>query len=237
MALTSITNIPAIMRANKWNNGAALMDKWFAGPPTVKPVYTTPDTTTIKMDAWVLTFARAKTIFDAMVREKVWMNDSAKPIFATRLRALGMFSPTIGRCFDISNKNVQDQHALHVNFRQVALGMMSTTLDDMEAALANFSIYVTPLAFDVTPESGKFRISLSQVGFHVMDSYDFEGDQDLGYWDESANEASAVFLLHGTDVTNATFRQWRTDNSKGGDFLVFSDVKKVTIAPPDSFLV
>ena len=90
MGLSSITKVPRIMRANKWFNGAALMDEWFAGPPTAKPAFTTPDRTTIKMDSWVVTFPRAKTVFDSMVRDKVWRSDTAKPVFASRLRSLGI---------------------------------------------------------------------------------------------------------------------------------------------------
>ena len=67
LGLSSITNIPKIMRARGWLDGAQLMEKWFAGPPT-KPAFTTPDTTTIKMNSWVLTFSRAKSVFDGLVR-------------------------------------------------------------------------------------------------------------------------------------------------------------------------
>lgn len=230
MGLTSITNIPAIMRAKKWLDGAALMDRWFAGPPATMPHYTTPDTTTIEMDSWVLAFPRAKTVYDIMVRDKVWKSDKAKTVFASRLATMGA---TGGGCFDLSSKSVPDQHDLHVNFKSVPDG----PLDDMEAALANFSIYVTPLIFDVTPQIGKLRVDLSKVGFHVMDSYDFNGHQVLGFWDETTNTVSTTPFWGGAEVDNGDFRDWRTANKKGGDFLVFSDVKEVNISPPDSFLV
>lgn len=163
MGLTSITNIPGIMRANKWFNGAKLMDEWFAGPSATMPAYTTPDTTTIKMDSWVLTFPRAKTVFDSMVRDKVWTSAAAKPVFASRLRALVM-GPGTNKCVDISGKSAVDQHPLHVNLKAVP-GV--TDFDDMEAALGNFSVYVVPLVFDVAPEVGKLRVTLYTVGFHV----------------------------------------------------------------------
>lgn len=38
-------------------------------------------------------------------------------------------------------------------------------------------------------------------------------------------------------VENKTFRDWRTKNGRGGDFLVFSDVKTITRTPPDVFVV
>lgn len=225
------------MRAKGWVDGAQLMEKWFAGPPTAKPAYTTPDLSTIKMDTWALTFPRAKTVFDGMVRDKIWSNEKAKPLMASRLRSLGLLG-AFGRCFDFSAKSVIDQHALHTNFRKVEFGMLDS-LDDMEAALANFAFYVVPLAGDVGPEVGRFRVKLSQVGVHIMDSYDFEGDQDLGYWDEVANTVSSTYIGsgNGVEVTNETFRNWRTANSKGGDFLVYSDVKVLNLNPPESFLL
>lgn len=237
MGLTSITNIPRTMRAKGWVDGAQLMDKWFAGPPTAKPAYTTPDLATIKMDGWALKFPRAKTVFDVMVKDKVWSNDKAKPLLATRLRAQGMLG-TLTKSFDFSVKSVPDQHALHTNFRTVEFGLLDS-LDDMEAALANFSFYAVPLVGDVGPETGRFRVRLSKVGIHIMDSYDFEGDQDLGYWDESTNNVSSSWFGSGdgVKVSNETFRNWRTANSKGGDFLVYSDVKVLTLNPPESFLV
>jgi hypothetical protein len=143
-----------------------------------------------------------------------------------------------GRCFDFSRKPVTDQHALHTNFRIVEFGLLDS-LDDMEAALANFAFYVVPLAGDVGPETGRFRVKLSQIGVHIMDSYDFEGDQDLGYWDEVTNNVSGSYIGSGdgVKVTNETFRNWRTANSKGGDFLVYSDVKVLNLNPPESFLI
>ena len=137
---------------------------------------------------------------------------------------------------ELKRKSVPELHDLHVNFRAVDTGMFAS-LDDMVAALGNFSFYVSPIAGEVGPESGRWRVKLLQVGFHIMDSFDFEGSQDLGYWDETTNEVSTHYTWSGTDVTNETFRNWRTTNGKGGDFLVYSDVKVVTLSPPDSFLI
>lgn len=233
MGLSSITKIPGIMRANKWFNGAALMDEWFAGPSAERPTYTTPDTSTIKMDTWVLIFPRAKTVFDTMVRDKVWMSAAAKPIFASRLRALGI-GPSTTKCMDISSKSALDQHPLHVNFKAVPTAV---SLDDMDAALGDYSIYVAPLSFDVAPEVGKLRVTLYSVGFHIWDSYDFKGHQILGWWDEITNTASGLPFPGGNETDNGNFRDWRTANGKGGDFQVYSDVKEVSISPPDSFVV
>jgi hypothetical protein len=40
-----------------------------------------------------------------------------------------------------------------------------------------------------------------------------------------------------TPVGNLAFREWRQRNSRGGDFLVFSDIKRVSLNPPDEFMI
>ena len=235
MGLTDLTNIPKIMRVNGWLDGAVLMEKWFTGPATAMPAYTSPDLSTIRMDKWALTFPRAKTVFDGMVADKLWSSEKAKrDVWPGLVHKLG-FSRG-GLSFDLSLKTVQEQHELHVNHKPVETGL-SFHLDDMVAALGNFSIYVAPLAGEIAPEGSRVRVKLTSVGFHIMDSYDFEGSQSLGYWDEATNTASAIYMWSGTSVGNDTFRDWRDKHKMGGDFKVFSDVKTVTLNPPDSFLV
>lgn len=236
MGLTTITAIPKIMRAKTWLNGATLMERWFTGASAVKPAYATPDLSTVQMDTWVLKFPRANAVFNAMISGKVWSNDQARPLMATRLTSLGLLPARGSICFDLSYKDVIEQHKLHVNFRQVSSSMWDP-LDDMVAALANFSIYVTPLSGEIVPEAGRARIKLTRLGFHIMDSYDFEGSQDLGYWDEKKNEVSTHFFIGGTPVGNDTFRKWRTDHGRGSDFQVYSDVKIVNLPTPDSVLL
>jgi hypothetical protein len=38
-------------------------------------------------------------------------------------------------------------------------------------------------------------------------------------------------------VYNSTYRDWRTANRRGGDFLAFSDVKRVPLSPPATFII
>jgi uncharacterized protein DUF6402 len=143
MGLTSITNIPRIMRVKGWLQGALLLEKWFAGPSATKPSYSAPDLTTIKMD-WALGFPRAKDVFDAMVTEKVWSRYADARI--EMAKSLGTLVTSAGGSFDLSSKSTPDLHALHNNHRPVS---NSWGLDGMDAALGEFSIYVSPLVFSV----------------------------------------------------------------------------------------
>ena len=197
---------------------------------------------------WVLLFPRARDVYDKMVDGKVWSNEKAIALTTDRLRKLGLIQPLATR-FNLSSRSVQDQHDLHVNYREVEYSYFH--LDDLTAALGNFSIYVTPLVGEVLPVIGGSVVKLHQVGFHVMDSYDFQGDQFLGTWDESTNSASFEEPVHYEGdpdweegdppwhgaVYNFSFRDWRTANRKGGDFLVYSDVQVLKRNPPDSFMI
>ena len=233
--LTSITNIPKIMRANAWSQGAMLMEKWFLGPPIAMPFYTIPDLTTIRID-WVLQFPRARKKYDEMLDDKVWANPAARPIVAKHLR------PFVGKKFDFSRYSQREIHDIHVNHSDVSSGFPS--LDGLVAALGNFSLYVSPISGSVvslSPNNSFVQIEINRVGFQVMDSYDFEGHQFIDEWDESTNDVSVVIPLletteHGaadsSRVYNSSFRNWRHENARGGDFKIFSDVKIVTLPSP-----
>jgi hypothetical protein len=179
---------------------------------------------------WLLGFTAPDFVFDLMNRQQVWSNDAAKKVMAERLRSRSLVN---GR-FDFSSENVVQQHLLHVNHREVSPG---PPLNDLLAALANFHLYVCPLVGEVRPDGTRLRVTLSKVGFHAHDSFDFEGNQDLGYWDETKNLAGYGQFPNSTFVENKTFREWRKVNYRGGDFEVYSDVKVVTLDPPDIFHV
>jgi hypothetical protein len=231
MPLSSITAVPKIMRARGWMQGAALLQEWFAGPSIAKPNYTRPDLTTIKMD-WILSFPRAKSVYDQMVSGRVWANDAAKPIVARRLREKNLSDVS----FDFSNVSQVSFHDIHVNTRSVD-GEYGG-FDGLTAALGNFSLYVSPISGDVSNADGRLAITIDKVGFQAVDSFDFDGDQYLGNWDENSNRVyNGSTKLGGVPVYNESFRKWRSSNMKGGDFMVFSDIKTLEVSPPVVFVV
>jgi hypothetical protein len=244
MALT-LTNIPVIMDSKGWNNGAKLMRTWFSRPATSYPSYGPPETSTIRMDAWVLKFPKAKLVYDRLVREKIWANPAAQAQLESVLQRKGFFDKpsNMSRSNRVGDLGlpVEIQDADHINFRSVTFDILGDPLDDMFAALANFNLRVVVSA-SVEPLDNtrsifdEYRVTIDEVGVYVADSYDFVGPQELGFWDDSDNSAGKS-PLSGTRVTNADFRAWRTANGKGGDFLVFSDGKRIRLAPPEIFII
>lgn len=236
MSLT-ITNIPAIMRSKKWFNGASLLDIWFSRPPAIAPKYGLSVTTTILMDHWVLTFPRARQVYDGLMRERIWANPAAQREIAEMLRRKGFLIPETSQSFGNLAQPVQLQDNDYINYRIVNFGLLD--LDDMSAALGNFAFRVVVAGGVTAAGSGRseYQVTITEVGVYIRDSFDFNGEQFLGYWDDSDNSVSMINPLSGTGVSNSDFRDWRSKNGKGGDFLVFSDIKRTTLNPPDTFVV
>lgn len=241
MSLT-LTNIPKIMDSKGWNNGAKLMRTWFSRSPSVCPSYGPADTSTIKMDAWVLKFPKAKVVYDKLVSEEIWANPAAQAQLEKRLQAKGFFDERSNFCkstkFGGLGLPFELQEVSYVNSRPVKFAAIDD-LDDMFAALANFNFRVVISAeIAPLPKTGSifddYRVTIDEVGIYVADSYDFEGDQELGFWDDASSSAGKS-PISGTRVTNESFRDWRTANGKGGDFLVFSDIKRIRLSRPETF--
>lgn len=237
-----LTNIPKIMRSKKWDNGAQLMERWFSSPPFIAPAYGPPDLGTIKME-WVLRFPRAKEVYDELVNERVWANKPAQLEIAKMLKRkkfLGS-NPVL---FGSTNQPLYDIDRDYIQRRSVDIGWFAE-LNDMTASLGNFTFHVVVAAGFVEPIGRQHQVTIYQVGVYVRDSYDFNDDPNeppgysdsLGVWDDEDNSVSKGNPWSGTEVHNSDFRNWRKDNRRGGDFLVFSDIKLITLNPPDKFTV
>jgi hypothetical protein len=233
MSLT-LTNIPAIMRAKSWGNGARLMEIWFSRPVAIAPAYGPPDTTTIRMDTWALTFPRARNVYDQLIRDRIWANPAGQVEVVRMLRRKGLLAA--GSSFGSLGLPVQSQDPDYVTQRVVPFDLMNDPLDDMSAALANFAFRVL-VAGSVAAGPGGVghRVTISEIGVYIRDTYDFNGFQPLGFWDDSTNRVEKGPFWGGVAVFNSDFRTWRTTNALGGDFLVYSDIKRVTLTTPDTF--
>lgn len=231
----AITAIPKIMRHRAWGNGARLMEIWFSRASAIHPSYGPPDLHTIRMSSWVLTFHRARAVYDQIMRERIWANSAAQREIAAMLRKRGLLSTAPqSRPFGNLTASVPTLDTDYVNQRIVSFNL--SDLDDMAAALGNFAFRIV-VAGGVAPipKSSRFKVTISEVGVYIRDSYDFDGSQFLGFWDDKDNSVSMTNPLSGTPVSNDDFRSWRTKTGKGGDFLVFSDLLRTRLPNPDSF--
>jgi Family of unknown function (DUF6402) len=234
------------LREQKLFAGAILMEEWLRAPAKIRPstIEQTPNNfgpplfNVIKMD-WVLGYSRAKTVYDTMQREKIWSNVAGKKQIATMLTSTGVTAAALagpGKPIPFGNldsANVMRIEDVYIQSRSCSNGLIQ---DDLAAALANFNFRVAVKGI-AAAKAGKIDVIVDEVGIYVKDSYDFINDgsfqlaclcydQPLGSWEEGVGK-----------VSNGTFNNWRTANNKGGDFLVYSDVKTSKINPKDSFSV
>jgi hypothetical protein len=214
-----LTAIPGEMEWNHWHEGAQLLETWFERPPAIAPNYSAPITNLIKMD-WVLQFARAKTVFDQIVKGRIWTNVASQQ----RLRELLRKLPPTASTFGNLTQPVTQIDDAWVNSRPVSSG--GVTPDGLTAALGGFQLQVAVAGKVSRLPGGVVSLTVEEVGIYVKDSFDFNGDQFLGVWG-----------YRDDPVNNLDFRQWRSAHNMGGDFQVFSDVKRLPVVPPDVVLV
>jgi len=237
--------IPGIMRRHSWLNGARLMDIWFSRSPNAVPQAGIPETSTIRMDSWALTFARCAQVYRRLVSEQVWCTAEAQRRIGRRLREQGLVG---SQHASFGNLNRPVPQLERDAIWQESVGGLLDPLDDMYAALGRFTLRVVvagsvlrgqvpvpTMTRSTRPATTvpQYTVQIEQVGFYLFDSYDFNGDQPLGFW--STTGVSRLPAIGYDYVSNESFRNWRAQHGRGGDFLVYSDLKLIRRNPPDSF--
>jgi len=247
--------------------GATLMEHWLNNGANDQPERGVHDINTVRMN-WVLSFGRAGAVFRRDVRNKVWMTERAKELLVRKLiRREGRLPSKVGEKYAQKIGNVGEGVTLHANnvlrfhedwyiqTTQVKENPLKSPLDDLYAALGNFSFhYLMKGRVERLEDQGgkpRYRVTFEKVGVYVKDSYDFIDDlvgdgnplnrvfsQPLGFWGCSPNSvAKHPFPLEARRnyVQNRDFREWRKRYGKGhgGDFLVFSNIKVFDVS--DSF--
>jgi hypothetical protein len=246
-----IEAVPAIMHKNNWLIGEKLMEKWLGGQSLPLAEHGEHDVNTIKLD-WVLRFPRARSVYNKAINGRVWINKAAQReikeylartiVLPTKINAevpFGNVGETLIRHphkVHQFHKENQIQYVLHDNYDD-------PKLDDLSAALANFSFnfVVKGSVKCVSEKPARYKVTINKVGVYVGDVYDFSDrkfhikqpttyiSQPLGAWskekmDVSKNPIVTPFSSYHY-LTNETYCYYRTTHDRGGDFLVFSDIR------------
>jgi len=243
LGLIEVEQIADLMHQKGWLNGEVLLRKWMASPANSTPANGTPDTTTIKMDSWVLTFGRAKEVYDRIFTDKAFVNNAAKKQIVTLLQRFGKFGDYWKyNDFDfVSLPAIDiDKNNLYINERYV--GSSTDAPDDMVAALARFRLRMSIKG----AVCGAKVVYINEVGVYAIDSYDFNDDpvsklnprtwvsQPLGFWNPKTGYVGR--LPRGDYVTNETFQEYRSKTGRGHDFMIYSDVKVFKLPTPEYFM-
>lgn len=125
---------------------------------------------------------------------------------------------------------------------KVDVGNKLNRVDGLYGVVGNgtLKIAVVGTAYN---RNGHDFFQVEKTGLYLRDSYDFEGDNEpLGIWSKKRNKclgkldtaaylsSPLFFALQGyVPIFNRDFRRWQEthkyDKTKGGDFIVYSDVR------------
>ncbi len=245
----NVTWLPQIMRKNGWTQGAILLEEWLRRPAKIRPAtmaatpkdFGPPVLNVVTMD-WILSFDSKPAVnntYNQLIKERLWKNEAAKSAIGTMLARTGItaqakYAPDRKIKFgDLTSSNVIEIEGVHIQSREVKI---FSYYDGLTAAIANFSFHVAIKGEASYTQKG-LEVTVEEIGIYAKDSYDYINDgtlylaclcydQPLGDWGKD------VGYIH-----NSSFNNWRTANKKGGDFLVYSDIKVIKITPPDTFIV
>jgi hypothetical protein len=112
-------------------------------------------------------------------------------------------------------------------------------MDDLYGSLGEATLKVALIGLVMPhPGTGRFTFKVTDAGFYIRDTYDFNGDQYLGAWGQDRVLSLAQTALNFprrdqayrgspvpvTHVTNSHFGSYRRATGCGGDFVIYSDV-------------
>lgn len=145
--------------------------------------------------------------------------------------------------------NPQSPIDLHSDwqFQFAEAGYRVGKMDDLYGALGNFMLAAAVTKARLTMlRPGVARLSITEVGLYVRDTFEFNGQQYLGHWSELGLGIQPLATLGHNNkrgpsewrqlgwhsclgwlkpVNNSDFRTFRAHTGRGGDLLLFSDVK------------
>ena len=242
----SVPLVPEIMKKLKGNytNAIKLQEKWF-NTQTVsifgdKQSDSTKvfDNSIIKLN-WVKGFKRGKKKYDEFVNQKYWFSDNLKKNLLKNFenhKLLGRNHDVLFAGFPAGGTpisrlpNPQNNMLLLNSCYEQHLAWKGTELDtndDLKATLANCD---WRMAFEgvIKPKDAEKKqlVQITRCAVFIRDSFDYVSDQELGDWRANPPDVQNWnWTSDYTDVNNEMYRNWRTANGMGHDFLVFSDVE------------
>lgn len=107
-----------------------------------------------------------------------------------------------------------------------------SAIDPLTGALGKFSFYATATGsaarIDVpksNPSYNKYNISIDSIEIYMIDVFEFNGSQPLGYWDPITGPTLLPTNIGdngGLGVWNSDYNDYRDATGKGEDFIIVS---------------
>lgn len=250
-----VINIPDVMRDKlNWPKSAELMELWFSLDEKAmtasekqgigSSTYDSYDkkyvnTTMFSMD-WLLGFKSVQEGFNN-IKKSVYSENA-------RITLKKKFKENIQE--GITSTDIKDLSNLHNpwHFQNEGIGYKPGVMDDLYGSLGNFALYAAVSDYKIEKLTANlYRVNITEVVVYMKDTYEFIGEQYLGHWNHKgmginlvaglSNKLEFEWKLPAWNPTqgvassfgNSDFREYRKNNKKGGDLLLFSDIKKLAV--------
>lgn len=247
----NLIEIPGIMQKTGCFVGAALMNRWFRGSSytlsddqkSADPLAHLRSASAIESKIvtmqWALNYTRTFNVYSELRdivegRNRISFLASQDLLFKrlSRFNKIGKTETTFGESW---LSTFQRHQELSINSRQVSATLKAQALDptdDLYCALGAFGIHLTASGKvkPVNKGGATHEVHIEKFGYFIRDTYDFNGSQPLGFW--SYDGVTKTPRIGSSYVDNGSFQQWRNKHNKGGDFIVYSDVKWQVLRTP-----
>lgn len=253
----TLRDIPTAMRAEGWEIGAKVMERWFARPARAMSKEEksndrrSPDIETrLVTMGWARGFSRVASAEQRLLA--TWSNptrlSASRQVLEKRVRHWRQRHATGDRAFrfgNLSAATAEIDATSQINIEKVD-SAYSGTVDDFYAAIGNCTLKIAVSGMVTALGNNRLRLVIDEVGTYLRDTYDFIDDQGLGGWGPSGLRRAALLapdiqIVAETarerpgqafwSVGNGSFRQYRAHYGRGGDFVIFTDIRRQCILP------
>ncbi|MDO5070287.1 MAG: DUF6402 family protein [Neisseria zoodegmatis] len=260
-----LRDIATVMRNHGWHMGAKAQDAWFEGDyyeftkeqkrrnelilddaEALKKGIVQPNFVTWK---WLDSFPLVKKKYQELITQSIY-SEKAKGELRKNINKNKENIPK-GTFHHLASANILKYH-LDWSFQHIKIGdsieekpIRPSSIEDWFVAFGSFGLYTAPYEIILTHKSGDiYRAKIPLIAVYAKDTYDYVGEQFLGFWNEKGVRilAGSIFdngkaalgkelnsvkvtapLLDGdnihTDlflpVNNSDFRRWRETANKG----------------------
>ena len=249
--MLKLSDLPGVMRNMGWVVAPKLMERWFQGDAFVlhedlrdtyddSPLFMPPehyDDENVTMD-WALQFDRFAEAYGSILTD--YATEASTILLEDRLKRCGWpaTSPKLGN----TSMTARELNAT-CQIQTVPCGKLTDTIDDFYGAIGRGMVQLAVVGHVHRGKIGELFI-IDKVGLYLKDCYEFETlVQFLGAWTKTKALGKAEMLSRlaaaaspvGTQILklnepafhvfNHHFREYREKHGKGGDFVIYSDVK------------
>ena len=240
--------VPGAMRQMGWGVAADLMERWLHSPAWVLPREwkgrSTPDPShllpghldqNIVRMSWAIANPRVRVAMKEL-RAKM-ANTPARTVLKERVSKLSWGTAERMQFGNRRNAAIELEQTCQSNFEP--FGDTFDTMDDLFGGLGSATLKVALIGeARRNPPTGKLALQVTDAGFYIRDTYDFNDFQYLGTWTKNGVLSKAEMVINTAldglvfrwggepigNVFNHDFDRYRCTTGFGGDFVIYSDV-------------